>query len=348
MTTKSLEQGTTKTAPEHIRDGGAEVGSGTSTSARKKSVANREMRHAGSKRNGSLTQEEAWAYGMGWFGVGLGLAELIAPRRVARMIGAPPGHDGLIRVMGLREIASGVGILGERKPATAMWSRVAGDALDLALLGAAFASSRSNRGRLAASTVSVLGATMMDVIAAQQLSRGIETRNGTITITAALIIDRPPEELYRHWRTLGNLPQFMQHVERIEVQDDRRSHWVAKGPAGSTVEWDAEITDDRPNEYIAWQSVEGAAVDHAGSVRFEPAPGGRGTLVTVTLRYRPPLGTVGAAIASWFGEDPSQTVKMDLRRFKQVMETGDVITTAGQPAGRAQSTSWKYDQAMRR
>jgi uncharacterized membrane protein len=139
----------------------------------------------------------------------------------------------------------------------------------------------------------------------------------------------------------------MKHLGRIEVQDDRRSHWVAKGPAGSTVEWDAEITEDRSNERIAWRSVEGAEVEHAGSVRFEPAPGGRGTVITVDMHYRPTLGTVGAAVAAWFGEDPNQTVKMDLRRFKQVMETGEIITTEGQPAGRAESTSLKYDSAAR-
>lgn len=188
----------------------------------------------------------------------------------------------------------------------------------------------------------------MDVITAQQLSRRIETRNGTISTTAALTIDRPREELYRHWRELSNLPQFMTHLERVEEKDDRRSYWVAKGPAGSTVEWDAEITEDRSNEYLAWRTVEGSEVDHAGSVRFESAPGGRGTIVTVKLQYRPPMGTVGAAVAAWFGEDPSQTVKMDLRRFKQVLETGEVITTDGQPAGRAESTSWKYDSAVKR
>ena len=139
----------------------------------------------------------------------------------------------------------------------------------------------------------------------------------------------------------------MRHVERIDVRDDRRSHWVAKGPAGSTIEWDAEITEDRSDEFIAWRSVDESQVDHAGSIRFEPAPGGRGTLVTVNMEYRPPLGTVGAAVSAWFGEDPSQTVKMDLRRFKQVMETGEVITTEGQPAGREESTSWKYDSAVR-
>lgn len=123
----------------------------------------------------------------------------------------------------------------------------------------------------------------------------------------------------------------MKHLNKVDVTGERRSHWTAKGPAGSTVEWDAEITDDRPNESIAWRSLEGADVNHAGSVRFEPAPRDHGTFVTVEMQYRPPMGTLGAAVAAWFGEDPTQTVKMDLRRFKQVMETGEVITTEGQP-----------------
>lgn len=311
------------------------------------SHANGEALHSGSSRNGSLSQEEMWAYGLGLFGIGLGLAELMVPWRFARMIGAPPRHVGLVRAMGLREIASGVGILTQRAPATAVWSRVAGDAMDLACLGAAFMSNRSHRSRVALAAAAVAGATLLDMITVQQLSRGIETRNGHISLTAALIIDRPQQELYRHWRELTNLPTFMKHLVRIEVQDDRKSHWVAEGPAGSTVLWDAEITEDRSNECIAWRSVEGSEVDHAGSVRFEPASGGRGTIVTVEMEYRPPLGTVGAAVSAWFGEDPNQTVKMDLRRFK-MMETGEVITTEGQPAGRKQSTSWKYDSAVRR
>ena len=312
------------------------------------SHASGESLHPGSSRNGSLSQEEMWAYGLGLFGIGLGLAELMVPRRLARMIGAPSRHEGLVRAMGLREIASGVGILTQRAPAAAVWSRVAGDAMDLACLGAAFMSNRSQRGRVALATAAVAGATLLDMITAQQLSRGIETRNGHIQLTVALVIDRPPKELYRHWRELTNLPTFMKHLVRIEVQDDRRSHWVAKGPARSTVEWDAEITEDRPHECIAWRSVEGSTVDHAGSVRFEPASGGRGTIVTAEMEYRPPLGTVGAAVSAWLGEDPSHTVKMDLRRFEQVMETGEVITTEGQPAGRVETTSWKYDRAIKR
>jgi uncharacterized membrane protein len=140
----------------------------------------------------------------------------------------------------------------------------------------------------------------------------------------------------------------MKHLVSVDMRDDRRSHWVATGPAGSTVEWDAEITEDRPNEMIAWRSVEDSDVEHSGVVRFESAPGNRGTIVTVDMRYAPPGGTLGSAIAAWFGEDPPQSITMDLRRFKQVMETGEVITTEGQPAGRADSISWRYDSAVRR
>lgn len=305
-------------------------------------------KHIGVPRNGQLTHEQRWAYGLGWFGIGLGLVELTAPRGLSNMIGAPPGHEGLIRTMGLREIVSGVSIVTQREPAAGVWSRVAGDMLDLALLGGALTSRRSQSGRLVAATVSVAAAMLLDVVIAQQLSRGVKTRHGAIPLTAAIIVNRSREELYRHWRQLSTLPQFMKHLKRIEVKDDRRSHWIARGPAGSTIEWDAEITEDRPDERISWRAVEGMAIEHEGSVRFEPGTGGRGTIVTVEMEYRPPLGTVGAAVAAWFGEEPNQTVKMDLRRFKQMMETGEVITTEGQPAGRTESTSWRYDSAVRR
>lgn len=312
------------------------------------SRANGQASHHGVSRNNAPTQEELWAYGLGLCGIGLGVAELMAPRRLARVVGAPPRYAGLVRAMGLREIASGIGILTQRRPTTGVWSRVVGDAIDLACLGTAFMSNRSNRGRVAVATAVAAGATLLDMMTAQQLSRGVQTRNGAIPLTVTLIINRRPEELYRYWRGFANLPKFMKHLERIEVKDDRLSHWVAKGPAGSTIEWDAEITEDRPNELMVWRSIEGSALDHAGSVRFEPATGNRGTIVTVDMHYRPPLGTVGSAVAAWLGGDANQTVKMDLRRFKQVMEAGEVITTEGQPAGRPESTSWKYDSAVRR
>jgi uncharacterized membrane protein len=194
----------------------------------------------------------------------------------------------------------------------------------------------------------VAGATAVDVLCAQQLTRGIETRDGAIPVVVTLTINRRREELYKAWRNLTNLPRWMKHLQSVEDRGERRSHWVASGPAGSTLEWDADITDDRPDEMIAWHSIEGSDLNHSGVVRFESVPGNRGTMVTVEMRYAPPAGTLGSAVAAWFGRDLPLSIRMDLRRFKQVMETGEVITTEGQPAGRAAALSWKYDAASRR
>lgn len=287
-----------------------------------------------------------WAAALGWLSLGLGLAEVAAPGRVGRLIGLRSDHRSLIRTMGFREIASGVGILAQRRPAGALWSRVGGDALDLALLGAAALSPRAERGRVAAATAAVAGVALMDYLCARELTDSA-AEGGALRVKAAVTISRSPEDLYRYWRQLETLPRFMKHLESVQVLDDRRSHWVAKGPAGTTLEWDADITEDRPNEVIAWRSIQGSDVNHAGSVRFAPAPGDRGTFVMVEMQYRPPGGMLGAAVATLFGEEPNQSVQMDLRRFKQVMETGEIITTEGQPASRTSSVSWKFDQATR-
>jgi uncharacterized membrane protein len=294
------------------------------------------------------TREARLAYGLGWFGIGVGLAELLVPRRLARTIGVPPGRHRLIQAMGLRELANGVGIVLWPSEATGVWARVAGDIVDMTCLGAAFTSGRANRGRLIATAAAVAGATALDLLCAQQLTRGVSTRHGMTPVVVTLTINRSPEELYKAWRDFSNLPRWMKHVMSVDVTGDRRSHWVVTGPAGRRVAWDAEITEERPNELIAWRSVEGSDVDHRGVIRFDPASGNRGTMVTVEMRIVLPGGTLGSAVAAWLGDDPSQSIKMDLRRFKQVMETGEVITTEGQPAGRADSTSWKYDAATRR
>lgn len=149
-----------------------------------------------------------------------------------------------------------------------------------------------------------------------------------IKIEQSITVDRPPDELYRFWRNFENFPRFMKHVESVEVKDDRHSHWIVKAPLGMKVEWDAEIISEIPNELIGWRSEGNGDVDNAGSVRFLQAPNGRGTEVRVMLQYDPPAGLVGAAMAKILGEDPKDQVKEDLRRFKQVMETGDISTTA--------------------
>ncbi len=155
---------------------------------------------------------------------------------------------------------------------------------------------------------------------------------GTL-VDEAVTIARPHDELYQFWRTLENLPKFMPHLVSVKEIDNKRSHWIARGPKGRGVEWDAEIITDEPNELIAWRTLQEADVVSAGSVHFKPTGTGE-TSVRVRLQYDPPAGKLGAIVAWMFGSEPSQTISSDLRRFKALMETGEVPTTEGQPRGR--------------
>lgn len=150
---------------------------------------------------------------------------------------------------------------------------------------------------------------------------------------SAITVNAAPPEVYARWRDLDRLPSFMYHLESVRTTDARRSHWVAKAPGGSTVEWDAEITEDEPGRRLSWRSVEGAEVENSGTVRFVLAPRGQGTEVHVELAYTPPGGVLGAAVAKLFGEEPNQQVGDDLRRFKQLVETGEISRSDGSPMG---------------
>ncbi|HYD78913.1 MAG TPA: SRPBCC family protein [Paucimonas sp.] len=280
-----------------------------------------------------------WIRALGWFSVGLGVLQLLAPRAVARSSGAelPPS---LVRACGARELMSGAGILSGRKTTRWLWSRVVGDLADLALLGASAArASAARRRRLTWLVAAVAGIAVLDSWASvrsrrRQRATRIQGAAGDFYIDKALTIHRTPEECYRFWRDFENFPRFMRHLESVVVLSDTRSHWIAKGPAGVRAEWDAEIVADEPDKLLAWSSVEGSDVDHAGIVRFEVAPGGRGTIVQVELQYSPPGGTAGALAAKLFGADPERQLDDDLRRFKQLLETGEIPTTVGQPSGR--------------
>ena len=187
-----------------------------------------------------------------------------------------------------------------------------------------------------------LGVTTAEEISRQRgtgriADRGSDTRRQLggargIHVEEAVTINRPVAEIFRFWRNFENLPQFMEHLEVVAMREQGISHWVAKGPAGVNVEWDARIINEIEHKLIAWQSLEGSTISTAGSVNFDETE--HGTSVRVHLQYNPPGGRVGAAIARLFGEEPSQTVREDLRRFKQLMETGEIPTTDGQPSGR--------------
>ncbi|MGH9161560.1 MAG: SRPBCC family protein [Vicinamibacteraceae bacterium] len=154
-----------------------------------------------------------------------------------------------------------------------------------------------------------------------------------IVVTYATTVNRSVADVYHFWRRLENLPRAMRHLESITLLDDTRSHWVARGPAGTRVEWDAAIINEVENKVIGWRSLEHADISSAGSVNVREASGGRGTELRVRLQYAPPAGRVGAWIAWMAGEEPSQQIREDLRRVKQLLEAGEIATTEGQPTG---------------
>jgi uncharacterized membrane protein len=301
-------------------------------------IVNRRSRELWEASGLSNMGAEKVARGLGWFSIGLGLAELLIPRTVARICGGQGKHTTLIRLYGLREIAAGLMIFSQAKrPAAGVWSRVAGDAIDLATLAAAFVDPRNNKAGVLFATANVLGVTAVDIMCAQELSRqqGRMTDEGAIRFKRSVSVNRPAEELYRYWRDFTNLPRFMYHLESVTDRGDGRSHWVTRGPAESKIEWDSEVVEERENEYIAWKSV-GGDVFNAGSVQFEPKPAGRGTIVRVDMQYYPPGGVAGTAFAMLFNRAPEQQVLDDLRRFKQLIETGEIVRSDGSPEGTGQ------------
>jgi uncharacterized membrane protein len=153
-------------------------------------------------------------------------------------------------------------------------------------------------------------------------------------VEQSVTIARSARDLYAEWRKLTTLPRIMRHLQSVEVNPDGTSHWKAQGPLGRSVEWDAEVLNEREPELMAWQSRPGSTVDVAGSVRFDELPHSRGTKVTVALKYSPPAGAAGAWLAWLLGSDPAASIADDLRNFKRIMEAGELPTTSGQPSGR--------------
>jgi uncharacterized membrane protein len=173
---------------------------------------------------------------------------------------------------------------------------------------------------------------------------------------SSVLVNCSPQEAFQFWRNFENLPRFMRHLESVTISGDRQSRWVARGPMGSRIQWTAEITDERENESIAWRSLPGSDIDIRGTVKFQKAPGNRGTFVRVIARYQPPVGATADVVAKLVGKDPSFMMRQDLRRLKALMETGEIPTTVGQPHGprslatgamRALDPDWPQGRAAR-
>lgn len=272
------------------------------------------------------------ARGLGWASTGLGFPLLLAPGWSAKAIGVgdAPRHRAAAVTVGVRDLAAAAGLLRWTSPAW-LWARVAGDVMDLGLLSRALKNrDRPGWQRTAIAAAAVTGILGVDVYAAITRSR-LKT---VVDLTATTTVTRSRQETYEMWRQLDKLPSFMAHLDEVRTTGPATSHWRASAPFGQVVEWDAETTEDVPGERIAWRSLDTGAIHNEGDVRFIPAPGGRGTEVHVTLRYSMPAGKLGEAVARYFGEDPHQQLDDDLRRFKQVVETGEVVRSEGAPGGK--------------
>jgi uncharacterized membrane protein len=273
---------------------------------------------------------------LGWMSVGLGAPLLAQPDAVTRASGLGEGSKqrALARAVGARELVHAAGLLSPRLRNRWVWTRVVGDAMDLAVLARALRRHDGQRiGRTFAATAAIAGITGLDVYAGLRLRRQ-SRKEHAVDLTATTTVGKDPQEVYAFWRQFDRLPDFMAHVEDVRQLDDKRSHWKVSAPFGHTVEWDAEIIEDVPGERLVWHSVKGADVDNAGTVTFTRAPRAQGTEIHVTLTYDVPGGKLAEALARWAGEDPHQQLDDDLRRLKQVLETGEVVRSDGAPWGK--------------
>jgi uncharacterized membrane protein len=199
---------------------------------------------------------------------------------------------------------------------------------------------RGGPGRKAGGALAVVaGLTALDVAGGRRVTsrygrdylarRKRAAQSPGVRVEEAATINRPIEDVYRAWKNFEGFPRFMRHLESVQMLGNGRSRWRATAPAGTTVEWEAEIVEEREGELIAWRSVEGSQIQNRGTVRFQRAPGERGTEVRVQLEYAPPAGRLGRGVAWLFGEEPDQQIRDDLRRFKQLMETGEITMSDG-------------------
>jgi uncharacterized membrane protein len=278
------------------------------------------------------SRDDPLTQGLGWLSLGLAVPPMLRPGGFVEALGLDdtPGRRAAAEFVGLRELGSAAALLGFYSPA-GLWARVGGDIMDLAMLTRPLINRKGHDlRRTAAAAAAVAGILAVDTYAAVTRSRSEAMPETVGTVT----INKPADEVYKFWRQLSALPSFMAHLDEVRVTGDRTSHWRTVPVAGRQIEWDAEITEDVPGQRISWRSADSADVPNEGTVEFRPAPGARGTEVHVRMRYTLPGGYLGQMMARLLGEEPRQQLDDDLRRFKQVMETGEVVRSEGAPGGK--------------
>ena len=300
----------------------------------------------------TLRRTGGWpARSLGWLGIGLGIAGLAAPGRVARLIGFRDRRTArrTLRLLGARELLTGLAIVSRRRPNRWLWSRVVGDAIDIGLLLGTTGLGRQGRnGRtpLALGALGVVAAADIFTSCRTTLATRAADRENAITpgtpeweagtsagadlvpLRAATTINRPRAEVYAFWRRLENLPRFMTYLGSVRVLDEHRSRWTATAGGKVIAEWDGEIVTDVPDLLIGWRSsTKSKAVTHAGRVRFMDAPGNRGTEVHLEMRVALPGGALAQKAAKIFRKLPEKMAENDLRHLKQILETGGLVVS---------------------
>lgn len=311
------------------------------------------------------SQASVMTSGLAWCNIAVGLSQLVAPDALARLIGLRPSHQTRLamRATGIRELTTGYALLANSQSTAWLWSRLAGDALDLSLLAAGVGRRADDRTRATRAAFAIAGGAVVSVYAAArtgQIQRRLLIASSAYvapkrvvppvseafapavavavsemaddahvalpamrTAYQTITVSRPAADLYAFWRDFGNLPSFMHQLESVLCADCARSHWVMRGPGGTRHAWEAEVVADVPGELIAWQMLSDAAAFSAATVRFVPTASGRDTMVHLTLDYSASAGALGDVVARLFGVEPSQQLERDLAAFKRLMEVAE-------------------------
>ena len=289
------------------------------------------------------------ARGLGWFSVGLGLTELVSGKTLDRYLGTG-GHQGTLRLFGLRELAAGAIILAQKEPsAGSVWSRVGGDVMDLIFLGKALEEqrSRTKQERLGVATATVVVITALDVYCAWKLSQSSKPKGEAMeedptSVETSITLNGSPAELYQLWRDPQTLPQVMGHFATVTATADDRAHWSVNGPVKTSLQWDSQIVQEEPGSFVRWYSTQGAKIPNGGSIRFHPAPVGRGTVATLSIDFHPPGGSFGQAAAKVLGIVPKVLADKALRRFKSLAESGEIPTLKDNVSARTGAAANAY------
>jgi uncharacterized membrane protein len=284
----------------------------------------------GSQRNGMRTARDL-SRALGWVSLGLGAAQLAAPQRLADLAGVA-GDDRtrtIVRLLGLREIATGAGLIAGSHPAPWMWGRVGGDAIDLALLASAADDRGTNRKRLAGAAAITAGIATVDAICSAWLTTAPATypsrQAEPARVATAITVRAPASRVYEALANAQNLPRFVKSFASIDVRTPRLIRWTATLPGGFSLEWEIEMTEEEPGERLAWQTREGSTFPAAGQITVRPAPADQGTEIRFTAALDPPGGELGTKIGDLFSGAIGTKIHNDLRRFKQLVELGEIV-----------------------